>query len=78
MPRSNLVAFVWEKVIIIYFSETKTAYDLKVGRCIQLNQSYRSVIGQGQSLTLAKGHSVFKLKSWFSRKLLVYLKANTM
>ena len=37
--RSKLVAesFVWEKVKIIYFSETIVAYDLNVGRRIELN-----------------------------------------
>ena len=39
-PRSNLVtyAFVWEKMKIIYFSKTIAAYDLAVGRCIELNE----------------------------------------
>ena len=37
--RSNLAsyAFVWEKVKRIYFSETIVVYDIKVGRCSQLN-----------------------------------------
>ena len=37
--RSNLVtywAFIWEKVIMVDFSETVAACDLKVGRCRQL------------------------------------------
>ena len=38
MARSNLVpyAFVWEKVKTMDFSET--IYDIKVGRCSQLNE----------------------------------------
>ena len=36
--RSNLftLAFLWEKVKTVDFSETIAACDLKVGRCIQL------------------------------------------
>ena len=36
--KSNLVTYVflWEKVKTVYFSETITACDLKVGRCRQL------------------------------------------
>ena len=38
--RSNLVpyAFVWEKVKTMDFSETIVVYDIKVGRCSQLNK----------------------------------------
>ena len=36
MARSNLVAFIWEKVKTMNFSETTVAYD--VGRCSQLNE----------------------------------------
>ena len=38
--RSNLVpyAFVWEKVKTVDFSETIVVYDIKVGRCSQLNE----------------------------------------
>ena len=38
--RSNLVpyAFVWEKVKTMDFSETIVVYDIKVGRCSQLNE----------------------------------------
>ena len=38
--RSNLVpyAFVWEKFKTIDFSETIVVYDIKVGRCSQLNE----------------------------------------
>ena len=39
MARSNLVpyAFVWEKVKTMDFSENIVVYDIKVGRCSQLN-----------------------------------------
>ena len=40
MARSNLVAyanFVGEKVKTMDFSETIVVYDIKVGRCSQLN-----------------------------------------
>ena len=37
-----------------------------------------SVSGQVYSLTLDKGHWVFKLKSSFSQNLLCYLKPNTI
>ena len=39
MARSNLVpyAFVWEKDKTMNFSETIVVYDVKVGRCSQLN-----------------------------------------
>ena len=33
---SNLVAFLWEKVKTVDFSETIAACDLKIGRCRQL------------------------------------------
>ena len=38
--RSNLVpsAFVWEKVKTMDFSETVVVYDIKIGRCSQLNE----------------------------------------
>ena len=38
--RSNLVpyAFVWEKAKTMNFSETIVVYDIKVGRCSQLNE----------------------------------------
>ena len=54
--RSNLVsyAFVREKVKTMDFSETIVVYDIKVGRCSQLNESFMSAIGQGHSLTLVK------------------------
>ena len=52
--RSNLVsyAFVWEKVKTMDFSETIVVYDIKVGSCSQLSESFMSTKGQGHSLTL--------------------------
>ena len=46
--RSNLVryAFVSEKVKTMDFSETIVVYDIKVGRCNQLNESFMSTKGQ--------------------------------
>ena len=40
MGRSNLFpyAFVWEKIITIDYSDTIVLYDIKVGRCSQLNE----------------------------------------
>ena len=40
MAGSNLLpyAFVWEKVKTMDISETSVVYDVKVGRCIQLNE----------------------------------------
>ena len=40
VARSNLVpyAFVWEKCKTMDFSETIVVYDIKVGRCSQLNE----------------------------------------
>ena len=40
MAGSNLVpyAFVWEQVKTMDFSETIVVYDIKVGRCSQLNE----------------------------------------
>ena len=50
--RSSLVpyAFVWEKVKTVEFSKTIGVYDIKVGRCSQLNESFMSTKGQGHSL----------------------------
>ena len=41
--RSNLVlcAFAWKKVKTMDFSETLVVYDIKVGRCSQLNEYMR-------------------------------------
>ena len=59
--RLNLVpyAFVWEKVKTMDFSETIEVYDIKVGRCSQLNkytklyeyQRSRSLIDLGPTLS---------------------------
>ena len=61
MARSNLVpyAFVLEKVKTMDFSETIVSYDIKVGRCSQLNeymkhyeyQRWRSFIDLGPDLS---------------------------
>ena len=69
--RSNLVpyAFEWEKVKTMDFSETIVVYDIKVGRCSQLNeymklydyQRSRSFIDLGLNLS----DSIF-LKFFFS------------
>ena len=60
--RSNLVpcAFVWEKVKTMDFSETIVVYNIKVGRCTQLNefmklygyQRSRSFINLGPNLSV--------------------------
>ena len=65
--RSNLVpyAFVWEKVKTMDFSATVVVYDIKVGRCSQLNENMklyeyqrsRSLIDLGLNLRF----SIFKL-----------------
>ena len=54
--RSNLAryAFVWEKVKTMDFSEAIIVYDIKVGRCSQLNESFMSTKDQGHSLTLVQ------------------------
>ena len=43
MARSNFVpyAFVWEEGKIMDFSETILAYDVKDGRCSQLNDNIK-------------------------------------
>ena len=55
MAGSNLVAyaFVREKVKT-YFSETIVVYDIQVGSCSQLNESFMGTKGQGHSLTLVQ------------------------
>ena len=59
----------------MYYLETVAAIDLKVSWNIQINElmklnEYQS---QGHYLTLAKGHTDFKIKTFFSRKLSSYL-----
>ena len=41
--RSNMVlyAYVWEKVKTMDFSETIAVYDIKIGRCSQLNENMK-------------------------------------
>ena len=54
MPRSNLVtlAFVWKEVKNFNFAQTIAAFDLKIGICIELNESsYMSAKDQDFSLT---------------------------
>ena len=55
----------------MYYLETIAAMGLKVGLNIQINElmklnEYQS---QGHYLTLAKGHSDFKIKSCFSESI---------
>ena len=76
--RSNLVpyAFVCEKVKRIDFSKTIVVYDIKVGRCSQLNeymklyeyQSSRSFIDHGPN------HSDSNFLNFFFAQLLLILK----
>ena len=58
MERSSCVpnAFVWEEGKTMNFSETIAVYDIKVGRCSQLNEYMKlmSTKGQGHSLTLVQ------------------------
>ena len=58
MARSNFVpyAFVWEKGKTMDFSETFVVYDIKVGRCSQLNEymDLMSTKDQGHSLALVQ------------------------
>ena len=55
-------AFVWGKGKTMDFSETSVVFDIKVGKCSQLNvymNLYQYHIkGQGHSLTFIKDHSV--------------------
>ena len=46
----------WKKVQQWIFSETVVVYDIKVGRCSQLNEYMKlmSTKGQGHSLTLVQ------------------------
>ena len=58
MIRSNFVpyAFVWEEGKTVDFSETIAVYNIKVGRCSQLNENMKLMSSkrQGHSLTLVK------------------------
>ena len=71
--RSNLVpdAFVWGRGKTMDFSETIVVYDVKVGRCSQLNMYmnlhvYMHIKGQDHSLTLVQGQSDSTLSNFFS------------
>ena len=70
MPRSNLVteAFAWAKVKIMYYLEIIAAIGLKVGSNIQMNELMKlNEYQRSRSLlTLAKGHSDFKIKSCYA------------
>ena len=58
MARSNFVLFasVWEEGKTMDFSETIVVYDIKVGRCSQLNEYMKlmSTKGQVHSMTLVQ------------------------
>ena len=62
----------------MYYFETISAIGLKVGLYIQINELMKlnEYQGQGHYLTLAKGHSDFKIKTCFSQKLLSHLEQN--
>ena len=68
--RSNLVlyAFVLEKGKTMDFSETIVVYDIKIGRCSQLNEYMKlmNIKGQGHSLTIVQGHSDSTFSNFFS------------
>ena len=55
-----------------YCSHRPQSWFIQINKLMKLNE-YQS---QGQYLTLAKGHSDFKIKSCFSQKLLSHLKPN--
>ena len=58
MARSNFVpyAFVWEDGNTMDFSEIIVVYDIRIGRCSQLNENMKpmSTKGQGHSLILVQ------------------------
>ena len=62
----------------MYNLQTIAAIGLKVGLNIQINELMKlnEIKGQCHYLTLAKGHSGFKIKSCFSQKLLCHLEPN--
>ena len=57
------------KIIHVYYLETIADIGLKVGLNIQINElmKLREYQSQGHYLTLAKGHSDFKIKFVFLR-----------
>ena len=54
MARSNFVpcAFLWEEDKTMEFSETTVVYDIKAGRCSQLNEYMKLISTEGQSHSL--------------------------
>ena len=60
-------AFVWDKGKAMCFSETIVVYDIKVGRCSQLNEymNFMNIKGQGHSFTLVQGHSDSTFSNFF-------------
>ena len=52
------------------FSETIVVYDIKVGRCSQLNEdmNFLNVKGQGHSLTFVEGHLDSTFSNFISLK----------
>ena len=63
----------------IIFFEIIIALGLKAGLSIHLNELMKFNIyikGQGHSLTFAKDHTDFKIKTCFSQKQLSHLKPN--
>ena len=63
MARSNLVpyAFVWENVKTMDFSETIVVYDIKVGRCNQINEYMRLYEYQRSINSKSLSFNIFKL-----------------
>ena len=48
------------------FSETIVVYDIKVGRCSQLNENFMSTKGQGHSFTLVQITQIQYFQNFFS------------
>ena len=60
-------AFVLEECKTMdHFSETIVVYDIRVGRCSQLNKYCLNIKGRGHSLTLIQGHSESTFSNFFS------------
>ena len=73
------LAFVWEKVKHFNFVETIAAFDLKVGRCIELNEMKLHMCQRSRSFfDLVKGPLVFNVNTCLPEKLLGHSKPNTM
>ena len=60
---------LYGKMKIIYFSKTIAAYDLKVGRCIELNDltQLHEYQRSKSSFDLSQSHWVFKIKYFSSQ-----------